>query len=63
MPLKNAIEALGRYDGQYDEELSAHVTAYQSRENEVVLELEFVDAATGDFDRTERFVLTLMEDD
>jgi hypothetical protein len=62
MNLVNAVAALCALDGVYDPELSAHITVYQSRESELVLELEFVDADTGDYDRTERFTLNVQED-
>lgn len=62
MSIRNAIEALSNHEGDYDPELSAHVTAYQSGDSEVTLELEFVDPSTGDYDRTERYTLTITED-
>jgi len=61
MSLKNAIEALSAHDGDYDPSISAHVSCYQTREGQVVLELEFVDADSGDYDRTELYELTVRE--
>lgn len=62
MALSNAIVALSALDGMYEPGLSAHITVYQTRESELTLELEFVDADTGDYDRTERFTLNVRED-
>lgn len=63
--IRDLLEVLTAQDGQFNEQISAYVTAYVFDESNVAFELEYVDTETEDFDivKVTRFTVVVEEND